>query len=369
MTLNQHRQPTSHPRRTLVTGGAGFIGAHLCRRLLARGDVVTIIDDYSTGRPANVDALRSDFPRRGAVTMIEADVRDGLAGLAHARFDEIYHLAATVGVRLIMKDPIKAAETNLECTNRVLRYGVESGERHGRAPIILLASSSEVYGKSNVLPFSEDDDSVFGSTRMARWSYAQSKAINEHMGLAYHRQTGLPVTIARLFNTVGPGQVGEYGMVLPRFIRAALDGRALTVHGDGRQVRCFCDARDVSRALVALVGTIACHGRVFNVGSDHAISIAELADLVIRLTESPSTKEFVPYERVFGSGFEDPRERRPDLARVRGAIGFEARWTLEETILDIAASMVEETVPRLRSAMASEHLVVGGAAPRAVWLR
>jgi len=369
MSPTQQAQLTSLPRRTLVTGGAGFIGTHLCRGLLARGDLVTIVDDYSTGRPDNVDLLRAEFPRRGAITMIEADVRDGLLSLETARFDEIYHLAATVGVRLIMNDPIKAAETNLECTNRVLRYAVESGRQHGRSPAILLASSSEVYGKSSALPFSEDDDVVYGSTRMTRWSYAQCKALNEHMGLAYHRQYALPVVIARLFNTVGPGQVGEYGMVLPRFIRAALDGSPLTVHGDGRQVRCFCDARDVTRALVELTAGVACHGRVFNVGSDHAVSIAELADLVIELTDSPSIKEFVSYERVFGSGFEDPRERRPDLARVREAIGFEPRWTLKETILDIAASMLEPASPDLRSAVGAERLELGGAAPRAVWLR
>ena len=368
MSPNQHLQLASLPRRILVTGGAGFIGTHLCRRLLARGDQVTIVDDYSTGRPENVDMLRAEFPRRGGITMIEADVRDGLPSPSTVRFEEIYHLAATVGVRLIMKDPIKAAETNLECTNRVLRYGVEAGRLHGRAPAILLASSSEVYGKSNVLPFSEDDDSVFGSTRTTRWSYAQCKALNEHIGLAYHDQHELPVVIARLFNTVGPGQVGEYGMVLPRFIRAAIDDRALTVHGDGAQVRCFCDARDVTRALVELVASPACHGRVFNVGSDRPISISALADMVIRLTESSSVKEFVSYEQVFGSGFEDPRERRPDLRRVRQAIQFEPRWRLEETILDIAASM-ERITPELLPAVGADRMELGGAAARTVWLR
>ena len=327
------------PRQVLVTGGAGFIGGHLCRRLLRNGASVTIVDDYSTGRPENVDALRVECRRPGALRMIEADVRDALPGLRDVRFDEIYHLAATVGVRLIMQDPIKAAETNLECTTAVLRFGAEARRRHGRPPSILLASSSEVYGKSARLPFAEDDDSVYGSTQVTRWSYAQCKALNEHMGLAYHRQHGLPVVVTRLFNTVGPGQVGEYGMVVPRFVRAALEGRPLMVHGDGRQVRCFCDARDVTRAMVALVGDPGCHGRVFNVGTDHAIAIGDLADLVVRLTGSSSITQLVPYESIFGQGFEDPRERRPDLSRIRQAIGFEPRWTLEQTILEIATSM------------------------------
>lgn len=343
----------STPRQVLVTGGAGFIGTHLCRRLLGRGDTVTIVDNYSTGRPENVEGLRAEFRRPGALRAIEADVRDALPGLRSVEFDEIYHLAATVGVRLVMKDPIKAAETNLECTTAVLRFGIESRHRQGRSPSILLASSSEVYGKSCRLPYSEDDDSVFGPTRVARWSYAQCKALNEHMGLAYHHQYGLAVVIARLFNTVGPGQVGEYGMVLPRFVRAALAGRPLAVHGDGRQVRCFCDARDVTRAMLALVGDSECHGRVFNVGTDRAISIADLADLVIRLTGSLSIKQFVPYESVFGQGFEDPRERRPHLARIRAAIGFEPRWTLEETIIEIAAAMHAEGRPVGLAALAA----------------
>ncbi len=330
---------SNSPRRVLVTGGAGFIGTHLCRRLLSRGDAVTIVDDFSTGNPENVATLRREFADPASITMIESDVRDSLPALRAVEFDEVYHLAATVGVRLIMKDPIKAAETNIEATTAILRFGVDAKRRHGRSPAILIASSSEVYGKSARLPFSEEDDTVYGPTTMTRWSYAQCKALNEYMGLAYNRQHELPVVVTRFFNTVGPGQIGEYGMVLPRFVQAALEGRPLMVHGDGRQMRCFCDARDVTRAIVTLMGSPACYGRVFNVGSDRPISIAELADLVIHLTGSKSVKQFTAYDQVFGPGFEDIRDRRPDLTRIREAIGFSPTRSLDDTILDIAASL------------------------------
>ena len=346
---NSPNSPNS--RNILVTGGAGFIGTHLCRRLLAQGDQVTIVDDFSTGSPENVATLRSEFADHAqTLTLIESDVRDALPALRSTRFDEVYHLAATVGVQLIMKDPIKAAETNTEATTAVLRFGVDAKRRHGRSPSILLASSSEVYGKSTRLPFSEEDDTVYGPTTMTRWSYAQCKALNEYMGLAYHRQHDLPVVVARFFNTVGPGQIGEYGMVLPRFVQAALEGRPLIVHGDGRQMRCFGDARDVTRAIVTLMGAESnglksCFGRVFNVGSDRPITISDLADLVIRLTNSSSTKQLTPYSQAFGPGFEDIRDRRPDLTRIREAINYAPTRTLDDTILDIAASLRAKAAP------------------------
>ena len=333
-------------RRILVTGGAGFIGTHLCRSLLTGGNSVTIVDDCSTGRPENVRKLREEFP--GArITFLEGDVRDALPHLVHVDFDEIHHLASVVGVRLIVDQPVRAAEVNFECTSRVLRFALEARSHHGRSPVVLLASSSEVYGRSCKLPLAEDEDAVFGPTTSARWSYAHAKALGEHMALAYHQQHGLEIVEARLFNTVGPGQTGAYGMVMPRFVAAAVEGRPLDLYGDGRQRRCFCDVRDVIEAVVSLMRNSRCHGRVFNVGSDCCISITELAQRVISLTGSRSGTRLVPYERVYGADFEEPRERRPDLTRLREAIGFAPRFSLERTILDIARSMRNAKTPQL----------------------
>jgi UDP-glucose 4-epimerase len=326
----------------LVTGGAGFIGSHLCRHLLQQGARVVVIDDFSTGRRENVDVLLQD-PRCGrTLTVIEADVREALDEVAAEPFDEVYHLAAKVGVRLVLSNPIAAAETNFECTTGVLRFAVESARIHGRAPATLLASSSEVYGQPDKLPSAEEDGARYGPTTARRWSYALCKALNEHMGLAYHEEYGLPVVIARFFNTVGPGQMGTYGMVLPRFVSAALSGRPLEVYGDGRQVRCFCDVRDAVPAVTQLLHRPGCAGAIYNVGSDRTISILDLARLVTRLTESSSEIRLVPYESVYGTSFEDARERKPDLARLRRAIGFRQRWSLENTIRDLAAWMRDE---------------------------
>lgn len=326
-----------------MTGGAGFIGSHLTERLLARGDTVTVVDNLSTGRRSNLDkAARS---AGGRLRFIEADLADALSALGTGeRFDEIYHLAAAVGVRLVVEDPIRSIETNVDQASAILRYALAHPSPSGSAspPPVLIASSSEVYGKSTRPVFTEEDDVVYGPTTVARWSYAFSKAIDEFLALAYHQQRGLPAVVVRFFNTVGPRQVGDYGMVLPRFVAAALQGKPLEVHGDGRQSRCFCDVRDVVGVLPVLLGNPDCHGRVFNVGSDGPISIAELADLVIRTLGSPSEIRMVPYTDVYGSGFEDLRQRRPDLSRIRAAVGFNARIGLEETIRAIAGSMQAE---------------------------
>lgn len=325
-------QPGPQPR-ALVTGGAGFIGSHLVEHLLARGDHVTVIDNLATGRRANLPAPHARF------RFIEADLKEALHAMGPGEvFDEIYHLAAAVGVGLVMRDPIGSIQTNVDQTFAVLDFAGRRGKGGGPARV-LVASSSEVYGKGVREPFSEDDDILLGPTRVTRWSYAHSKAIDEHLALAHHARSGLPVVVVRFFNTVGPRQIGEYGMVLPRFVRAALDGEPLEIHGDGRQSRCFCDARDAVRALTRLLAEPACAGRVFNLGSDQPITIEALADLVLRVTGSASTKRFVPYERVFPTGFEDLRARRPDLARVRAAIGFSPSIPLAQTIADIAADM------------------------------
>ena len=311
----------------LVTGGAGFIGSHLVERLLGRGDAVTVIDDLSTGN-------RGNLPEHERLRVIEAGLSDGLTQLkaGEAGFDEVYHLAAAVGVQLVMDKPGMAIKTNVLETIALLEFATESAKR----PAVLIASSSEVYGKGARSPFAEEDDVVYGPTTIARWSYGMSKALDEHLALAHHRASGLPVVVTRFFNTVGPRQVGSYGMVLPRFVSAALAGDPLIVHGSGEQTRCFCDVRDVAAALPRLLAEPACRGRVFNLGSDHEITIRYLAETVIETLDSPSVIRSIPYEDAFPEGFEDLPRRRPDLTRVREAIGFAPSIPLEQTILDIA---------------------------------
>ena len=340
MTATDPARVQANPaRRVLVSGGAGFIGSHLVERLLARGDVVTVGDNLSTGRRTNLPAMHE------RLRFVEADLKDALAAFGKGEvFDEIYHLAAAVGVKLIMADPIRSIETNIEQTSALLRFAAAHAPA-GRTVPTLIASSSEVYGKSTRSPFSEEDDVVYGPTTMSRWSYACSKAVDEYLALAYHAQHRLPVVVARFFNTVGPRQVGEYGMVLPRFVKAAMEGRPLEVFGDGAQSRCFCDVRDVVEVLPRLMAAPGCHGRVFNIGADQPITIADLADRVIRTLGSRSTKRLIPYSEAYTRGFEDLGQRRPDLARVRGAVGFSPRIALEQTILDVAASL--SSAPRV----------------------
>ena len=340
----QHTPPSSppraqRPRRALVTGGAGFIGSHLTTHLLRRGDHVTVVDDLSTGRRANLP----DTHER--LRFIEADLSDALHALGKGEvFDEIYHLAAAVGVTLVLERPIHAIETNVNQTAALLRFA--SGHAHGWSPVpTLIASSSEVYGKGVRAPFAEDDDVVYGPTTAARWSYACSKAIDEYLALAHHRAGRVPVVVARFFNTVGPRQIGDYGMVLPRFVRAALAGEDVVVYDDGLQTRCFCHVLDVVDALPRLLADTRCHGRVFNVGSDRPITIADLASLVIETLGSPSTVRVIGYDEAYAEGFEDLRHRQPDLTRIRDAIGFDPTRTLEQTVRDIADAMREEATP------------------------
>ncbi|MFI4870685.1 MAG: NAD-dependent epimerase/dehydratase family protein [Phycisphaerales bacterium JB061] len=319
--------------RTLVTGGAGFIGSHLTDRLLAEGREVVVVDNLSTGRRSNLPESHE------RLTFIESDLGALIGGLGEqgelGAFDEIYHLAAAVGVQLVMDKPAEAIETNVTLTAELLKASLHSGEG-GKPSRVLIASSSEVYGKGVGEVFSEEDDVVYGPTTVTRWSYAASKALDEHLALAYHRQSNLPVVIARFFNTVGPRQIGTYGMVLPRFVEAALANKPLKVFGEGSQSRCFCDVRDVVGVLPELMGRGNCFGRVFNVGSDHPITINELAQAVIKTLGSQSTVEHVPYAEAYPAGFEDLRRRRPDLTRLREAVGFEARVPLEKTIEDLA---------------------------------
>jgi len=323
-------RPSPDPLSVLITGGAGFIGSHLADLLLERGDRVTVVDDLSTGRRENLPA------RHERLRFIEADLEHALDALgAGERFDRIYHLAAAVGVKRVMDDPVGAIETNVHQTASLLRFALRQGPGDRPAPT-LIASSSEVYGKSAKSSFAEDDDVVYGPTTVTRWSYACSKAIDEFLALAHHDRHGLPVVVVRFFNTIGPRQVGAHGMVVPRFVGAARSGEDVVIHGDGRQSRCFADVRDVVPALPRLLDDPACHGRVFNIGRDEPITIAELADLVIRTLDSRSRTRLVPYGDAYPSGFEDLRQRRPDLRRIREAIGYEPTIPLARTIHDVA---------------------------------
>lgn len=316
-------------RTILVTGGAGFIGSHLVERLLSRGDRVVVVDDLSTGAESNLDTARALAPER--LSFVRSTVSQWASRPHGGPLDAVFHLAAAVGVRRVLDRPVESIETNVIETAAVLRVAT----RHGSP--VLLASSSEVYGKASKLPFSEDDDVVYGATSIVRWSYGCSKALDEYLALAASRSDGLPTVVARIFNTVGPRQVGAWGMVLPRFVGAALAGRPLEVHGDGLQSRCFADVRDVADGLVRLLDAPGTAGRVFNIGSDRSITIRALAELVVRRLGSSSAIVHVPYATAFGDGFEDLRARQPDLTRIRHAIGFQAETSLERTIDDVAA--------------------------------
>ncbi len=331
----------AQPRRALVTGGAGFIGSHLVGILLERGDRVTVIDDLSTGRLSNLP-LNPDGAGHANLRFIRADLSDALEQFGPGeRFDEIYHLAAAVGVRRVIERPIESIETNVLETAALLRFAASHGGAGEWLPPTLIASSSEVYGKGAKSPFLEDDDCVYGPTTALRWSYACSKALDEYLALAYHAQRGLPVVVVRLFNTVGPRQLGDYGMVLPNFVGAVLAGRAPEVYGDGAQTRCFCDVRDVAPALPRLLKQQECHGRVFNLGSDEPISILDLARRVGAALDSPIEPRLAPYDRAYAPGFEDLRQRKPDLTRVRAAIGFQPTIPLDQTIRDIASDLAQ----------------------------
>ena len=312
-------------RNILVTGGAGFIGSHLVEQFVSKGDRVTIVDDLSTGRRTNLAAVD---PTR--IEFIEGELSTVLPKLDPQRFDEIHHLAAAVGVRLVVDQPVRVIETNVLETLAILRFA--SG---GNVPT-LLASTSEVYGKSDQVPFSEDDDLVLGPTTEPRWAYACSKAIDEFLGLAWHRDSGLPVVIARFFNTVGPRQVGTWGMVLPRFVEAALVGKPLLVYGTGEQTRCFCDVRDVVNILPKLLREPAAIGSVLNIGRDVSISIAALAQLVVDVLGSDSAIEQISYETAYGRSIEDMVHRRPDVSRIQSIFSFEPVIPLDQTIRDLA---------------------------------
>jgi len=309
--------------KALITGGAGFIGSHLAERLLTDGEEVTIVDNLSTGRLENIQGFRS----HAKLQFVQGDIRDGtLMQLLASRCDVVFHLAAAVGVQLIADDPVRTIETNIAGTEAVL----EAANKFGRR--ILLASSSEIYGKSEKVPFGEDDDFVLGGTAFSRWAYACSKAIDEFLGQAFHQQYGLGVVGARFFNTIGPRQTGRYGMVVPRFVQWALNDEPIRIYGTGSQTRCFCYVEDLVEAVIGLMRCEEAAGSVFNIGSLEEVSIEALADRIIEITGSKSRKEFVPYDVAYGRPIEDLMRRVPSLERIKAAIGWQPQTTLDQTL-------------------------------------
>jgi UDP-glucose 4-epimerase len=321
-------------KNILVTGGAGFIGSHLVDALLARGDRVVVVDDLSTGATENLAGAmtRAEFRfEQGSVR--DATLVERLVGEA----DEVYHLAAAVGVRRVAEDPIHTIETNINPTENVLRAARQACER-GRGLKVYVASTSEVYGKNPKPTWCEDDDLVFGATSRRRWSYGITKAIDEFLALAYYRQHGVPVVVGRFFNIVGPRQTGKYGMVLPRFVDAALAGGPLTVYDDGGQTRCFGHVADAVEAVQQLMDTPAAIGQVVNIGSDQSVTILELAQRVVQLVNPDAGIEFQSYADAYDENFEDIRNRVPDLSRIEGLIASRPGYGLDDMIRDVAAS-------------------------------
>jgi len=315
--------------KAFITGGAGFIGSHLAERLLKDGHEVTVVDNLSTG---SLNNIRS-FGKHPGFDFVKGDIFDGdLMETQVERCDVIFHLAAAVGVQLIADQPVRTIETNIGGTEVVL----DAANKFGRK--ILIASSSEVYGKNENVPFHEDDDIVLGSTNLSRWSYACSKAVDEFLGLAFYQQYGLGVVISRFFNTIGPRQTGRYGMVVPRFIQSALNNKAISIYGTGRQRRCFCFVQDVVDAIVKLMLCEKAAGKVYNIGSNEEITIEGLADKIIEMTGSKSKKEFVPYEVAYGRPIEDMMRRVPHLERINKATGWQPETSLDETLRIIIES-------------------------------
>lgn len=330
----------------LITGGAGFIGSHLADYLLDRGEKVIVIDNLTTGRYSNIQHLEG---RSGFQVYIEDVRHETLIDELIRHSDRIYHLAASVGVRLIIDKPTESLINNIVSTERVLA----SASRYRKT--VMVASTSEVYGKSKNEAFAEGDDTVMGSTDKARWGYANSKATDEFLAMAYYQETRLPVTIARLFNTVGPRQTGQYGMVIPNFVSQALRGVPITVHGDGSQSRCFCHVKDVVPALVELVTRPVTYGKVFNVGSNREVSMKGLAEMVVAMTESKSEIRYIPYGEAYPPGFEDMQRRKPDITRINTLIGFKPSRSLEDIITDVIADQ------KVRLAEAAKAGVSGSA--------
>jgi UDP-glucose 4-epimerase len=315
--------------RAFITGGAGFIGSHLAEALLDAGHQVSALDDLSTGSIANIEALKT---RPGFRYVVDTVTNEPLLAELVDDSDVVFHLAAAVGVKLIVEAPVRTIETNVHGTEVVLRHA------NKKKKLVLVASTSEVYGKSTAVPFREDADLVMGPTPKHRWAYACSKAIDEFLALAYWKEKKLPVIITRFFNTVGPRQTGRYGMVIPNFVRQGLAGEPITVHGDGAQTRSFCHVRDVVEGVVRLVNEPRAVGGVFNVGNDQEVSIMALAERVRGLTGGRSSIVTIPYDQAYDSGFEDMPRRVPDLSKIRALVGYAPKSDLDDILRDVVDS-------------------------------
>jgi UDP-glucose 4-epimerase len=319
--------------RYLITGGAGFIGSHLAERLLERGDHVALLDNLSTGSMENIRHLKTSGQMEYHLDSIEN--RRLVAELVDDA-DVVVHLAAAVGVRLIVESPVRTIETNVNGTQHILEAAAK------KRKLVLTASTSEVYGKSTQVPFREEADLVLGPTTKGRWSYAASKALDEFLALSYWKEKKVPVIVVRLFNTVGPRQTGRYGMVLPNFVRQALDNVAISVYGDGKQSRCFCDVRDTVHSLIKLMDSDRAVGEVINVGNTEEITIEDLAHRVKQRTGSSSAVEFIPYDQAYEPGFEDMMRRVPSVEKLQAITGFRPQTPLDEIIDRVATHMREK---------------------------
>lgn len=321
----------------LLTGGAGFVGSHLADKLLRENHEITIIDDLSTGRYSNIEHLEG---QPGVRILIDTVLHEKLMEELIRDADRVFHLASAVGVRLIMEQPVKTIETIFGGTDVVLRHCARYRKR------VLLPSTSEVYGKGTKVPFHEEDDVLTGATSKHRWAYACAKSLDEFLALAHWKESRLPVAVVRLFNTVGPRQTGQYGMVVPRFVQAALRNEPIPVHGTGEQSRCFGHVLDVIEGLVKVLETPACYGQVINLGNDEEVSIKHLAETAIEMTGSHSEIKFIPYDEAYGEGFEDMQRRVPSLEKAARLIGYQPTRTLADIINDVAHEFRGADAPR-----------------------
>ncbi|MBK9216800.1 MAG: GDP-mannose 4,6-dehydratase [Chloracidobacterium sp.] len=325
--------------KILITGGAGFVGSHLADKLIGESHEITVIDDLSTGRYSNIGHLEENANFRLIIdTVLNGDLMEELIRDA----DRVYHMASAVGVRLIMEQPVKTIETIFHGTDVVLGRCAKYRKR------VLIPSTSEVYGKGISVPFKEDDDLLTGATDKHRWAYACAKTLDEFLALAHFKETRLPVVVARLFNTVGPRQTGQYGMVVPRFVHAAIKNEPIDVHGDGTQSRCFGHVSDVVNGLAAALETPDCFGQVINFGSDTEVTINDLANRTIELTKSSSEIRYIPYDKVYGEGFEDMQRRVPSLEKAARLVGYQPTKSFDDIINDVArefrSTLLESTL-------------------------